>query len=232
MADVATSTPEQEQEQLAEYESQLADIEQLLQATPEDESLSALKKDLVELVTLTRTTLGIPTPTAAVPPPPPPLPDQEQREDVAQVQVSAVSATMQAGTAAAANSNDKDEEEVVEEDSNNNNLNNSTNNNNKKKRKKLRDFVLPEHLIPLDTDTEAERNKKRRTAKALKNKYRQKKKEVESDNKQKDWQSFQKKTKSGGGSIFATQEGVADRVGVISKKQMTDFEGRKRHKHE
>jgi survival-of-motor-neuron-related-splicing factor 30 len=228
MADAA-STPEQEQEQLAEYESQLADIEQLLQASPEDESLLALKTDLVELVTLTRTSLGIPPPAAL--PTPPTLPDQEDHQD-ARVQVAAVSANtaMQAGAAAAAS--DNEEEEVVAENPNNN-LNNSTNN--KKKRKKLRDFVLPEHLIPLDTDTEAERNKKRRTAKALKNKYRLKKKEVESENKQKDWQSFQKKTKSGGGgggSIFATQEGVDDRVGVISKKHMTDFEGRKRHKHE
>jgi survival-of-motor-neuron-related-splicing factor 30 len=212
MADV-DSTPEEEQEQLAEYESQLADIEQLLQASPQDESLLALKKDLMELVTLTRTTLG----HSSIP----------EHED-AHVPVAAVSSAMQAGATAAVNANDNDieEDEVVEDP---NNLNNSTN---KKKRKKLKDFVLPEHLIPLDTDTEAERNKKRRTAKALKNKYRLKKKEVESENKQKSWQSFQKKTKSGGGSIFATQEGVDDRVGVISKKQMTDFEGRKRHKHD
>ena len=102
----------------------------------------------------------------------------------------------------------------------------------KKKKKKLKDFVLPDHLIPLDTDTEAERNKKRRTAKALKSKWREQKKQIESEQKQKSWQSFQKKTKKRGKdeSIFSTQEGVADRVGVISKKQMTD--NRKRQKHD
>jgi survival-of-motor-neuron-related-splicing factor 30 len=51
----------------------------------------------------------------------------------------------------------------------------------KKKAKKLKDFEVPEHLIPLDTDTDAEKNRKRRAIKTLKNKHRERKKEVESD---------------------------------------------------
>lgn len=105
-----------------------------------------------------------------------------------------------------------------------------------KKRDKVKDFALPAHLVPNEADSEAERNRKRRAAKALKNKWRQHKKEVESTNKQKSWQSFQKKSAmrrgdNDGGSIFATKDGASDRVGVVSKKQLTEFGSRKRHKH-
>jgi survival-of-motor-neuron-related-splicing factor 30 len=99
-----------------------------------------------------------------------------------------------------------------------------------KKLKKVKDFVLPDHLVPNEGDTDAERNKKRRAAKALKNKWRLQKKEIESNNRQKSWQSFQRKSSSSSGSIFATKEGLDDRVGVVSKKQLTEFGARKRHK--
>ena len=45
------------QQQLSEYESQLAEITALLEASPNDESLLALRNDLEELLQLTRSNL-------------------------------------------------------------------------------------------------------------------------------------------------------------------------------
>lgn len=110
----------------------------------------------------------------------------------------------------------------------------------KKKKKKSDDamieakFELPSHLVPLESDTPAQRLKKQRTAKALKSKFREKQKEAEHSKRQSDWKTFATKAivkkKKGvviGGSMFSTEEGVNARVGVISGaggRKMTDFE--------
>jgi hypothetical protein len=92
-----------------------------------------------------------------------------------------------------------------------------------KKLKKVKNFEVPEHLKPLETDSEQEKNKKYRALKTLKNKWRERKKEVESAKKQQSWQSFQtkKKRKFPADSIFATHDG---------SRSMTEFGQRKRHK--
>ena len=106
-------------------------------------------------------------------------------------------------------------------------------------------FELPTHLVPLESDTPAQRLKKQRTAKALKSKFREKQKEAEHAKRQNDWKSFA--TKAGGkkrkgvghgivgsSSIFSTEDGVNARVGVISGgggRTMTNFaDPNKRHK--
>lgn len=86
-------------------------------------------------------------------------------------------------------------------------------------------FEVPAHLTPLPSDTEAERQKKRRAIKALKSKFKNKQMTVESEVKQKHWQNFmQKKSKknhnyynkmTSTGSIFQTQESIDSKVGVI-----------------
>lgn len=104
-------------------------------------------------------------------------------------------------------------------------------------------FELPSHLVPLESDSQAQKLKKQRTAKALKSKFREKQKEMVAAKKQNDWKSFamkkggkKKAASGGGGSIFSTEEGVNARVGVISGgggRKMTDFAGKgenKRHK--
>mmetsp|Transcript_40501 Transcript_40501/g.66395 ORF Transcript_40501/g.66395 Transcript_40501/m.66395 type:complete len:283 (-) Transcript_40501:321-1169(-) len=121
----------------------------------------------------------------------------------------------------------------------------------KKKKKKTKSddnavleakFELPSHLVPLESDTPAQKLKKHRTAKALKSKFREKQKEAEHSKRQNDWKSFATKTggkrkkKGGAGSssIFSTEEGVNARVGVISGgggRKMTDFaDPNKKHK--
>lgn len=240
------------QEQIAEYESQLAGINELLNASPDDAALLELKRDMEELLALSKASLegnqqqepsnyssGI-SGSAAAPSASSPgtldddhlprgLPtditanafDVDPNVDSSYADNSFVEA-MQNGTSAAAAALPDDTTPSDKKQS-------------KKKEHIIKDFTLPTYLVPNEADSEAERNKKRRAAKALKNKWRERKKEVESTNKQKTWQSFQKKTKRKGGeevgSIFATKDGVSDRVGVVSKKQMTEFGSRKRHKH-
>ena len=238
-------------EQLQEYESQLENVKQLLEASPEDESLQSLRTDLEELVALTRSTLegasvdvndgnsggATATEEAAT------STDARTAEGQSEAAVSSVPAIDNIDTALIGDEeiqlpSHQQESEAVKKTS--------------KKRKKasseeaVKDvFEIPSHLIVLDTDTDAERNKKRRTAKALKNKWRIKRKEMESNSRQASWQSFQKKNSKnskrkgagggggqGGSTIFSTQEGsLNDRVGVISKKQMTSYDSRKRHKY-
>jgi hypothetical protein len=118
----------------------------------------------------------------------------------------------------------------------------SNNESEKKKKKKKKSesqpqtFELPNHLIPLESDTPAQKLKKQRAAKSLKSKFRAKQKEVEATKKANDWKSFATKTKKKvGSSIFSTEEGVNARVGVVSgggSRGMTEFaEGeKKRHK--
>ena len=119
----------------------------------------------------------------------------------------------------------------------------------KKKKQKSDDavlsakFELPSHLVPLESDTPAQKLKKQRTAKALKSKFREKQKEAEHSKRQHDWKSFATKATGGkkrtgvvvgSGRIFSTEEGVNARVGVISGgggRKMTDFaDPNKRHK--
>jgi hypothetical protein len=45
-------------EQIAEYESQLANINSLLEASPDDDSLLALKSDMEELLALSKASLA------------------------------------------------------------------------------------------------------------------------------------------------------------------------------
>jgi hypothetical protein len=213
-------------DELAEYESQLAGIEELLAASPGDESLLVLKTDLEELLQLTRANLGTSS-SRTNDDADDDGDDDDDFDDQPQESSSAPEAAaaihtaagvmnqaVPAGTAATASATEAPLKK-------------------NKKKTKLKEFVVPPHLMAKETDSDPEKNRKNRALKKLKNKWRHEKKEVESNNKQKSWQSFQKKAsnkRDNSGSIFSTKEGVNDRVGVISKKQMTDFSARKRHK--
>lgn len=171
-------------------------------------------------------------------------------------------AAMKMAAAAPVSSQKNNDSTASIDDSNrtNNNTEKSTNTTNiqsaeekkKKKKKKSKSsddiletkFELPTHLVPLDSDTPAQRLKKQRAAKALKSKFREKQKEMEHAKRQNDWKSFAGmaggKRKSApvgvGNSIFATEEGVNAKVGVISgggggrKLTNVDQGASKRHK--
>mmetsp|Transcript_468 Transcript_468/g.942 ORF Transcript_468/g.942 Transcript_468/m.942 type:complete len:295 (-) Transcript_468:701-1585(-) len=183
--------------------------------------------------------------------------------DLAPFQPVMSAAAMKIAAAAIFSSQQNNDITPSVDDSNktNNNAENSTNTTNvqnleekkeKKKQKKSKSsddiletkFELPTHLIPLESDTPAQRLKKQRAAKALKSKFREKQKEMEHAKRQNDWKSFAGmaggKRKSApvgvGSSIFATEEGVNAKVGVISgggggrKLTNVDQGGSKRHK--
>lgn len=232
MAEVATA------EQIAEYETQLANIEELLAASPNDESLLALKNDLVELLHLTRASYADASASVTSSyasaadsgaleldlPPPPPLPPSSSLQ--AALDMTAEQAVA-AGAAAAAFATEDDKPTTTTAP--------MEGTSEKKKVKMLKDFVVPPHLIVNENDSEADKKRKRRALKALKSQHRERRREVEHEQKQKSWQSFQKKKKvtsttGTASSIFATQEAVNDRVGVISRKTKTEFSQRKRHK--
>jgi survival-of-motor-neuron-related-splicing factor 30 len=244
-------------EQIQEYESQLSDVEALLQATPDDPSLVSLKTDLVELINITRqqapavandattTAISIHSTTAGA-------------AGVTTQSLDSVNVFDRALEAAVGKSIGREEQEAEDNNTNENiksfaeTMMEASNDADaeqaavphsidtltavsepaKKKQKTFKaEFEVPQHLIPLETDTEAERNKKQRALKALKSKWRESKKEMESANKQKSWQSFQKKAKVKSTSIFKTGESA---VGVVSAagRQLTDYASRSRHKHE
>ena len=150
---------------LEEYEGQLADVEALLEATPDDPSLLSLKSDLEQLIAITRGSEEAGD-------------DEEERTEEAPESTAAAPETA--------------DDEAAEPP--------------KKKSKKLHDFQVPQHLIPLETDTPAERNRKRRAIKALKSKHKEEQKEIVAEKKQKSWQSFAKK-KVKSKNIFSTKDG-------------------------
>ncbi|KAL3788593.1 hypothetical protein HJC23_005252 [Cyclotella cryptica] len=264
---------------MSDARSQLAEIEALIAASPDDPSLQALKDDLLQLIALEEQASEVPSALHSLP-----AAEQQQQHpptgassvDVAAVtdqqsttiladytaqgkftshETSLQSSLLEApdisafqpvttsskGVASrtATESGDVDDLNAIGTN------NNQTETKKKKKKKKEESemkFELPPHLIPLDSDTPAQKLKKQRTAKALKSKFREKQKELEADKKKNDWKSFAKggKRKAVGGivgnSIFSTEEGVNAKVGVVSgggTRKMTEFSekgGNKRHK--
>ena len=98
-----------------------------------------------------------------------------------------------------------------------------------------------EHLKILPTDTEEQRNKKKKKIKSLKHTTKKKELEELRNTKQASWQSFVKKAGSkrvkgsmsrkvvGRDSMFASPDAVDGKVGVTGSGQgTTDFEQRKR----
>ena len=217
------------EEQISQYESQLAEVEELLQASPEDVSLLSLKSDLVELLAITRQQIPPPAEaeeaTAATAPQPASTPNALEKALEAAVETS-IGVSPKAEEEAPLNVTSQtdakraapppvDNVDVAQEATatTTTTATMASNEPPRKKSKKLKEFEIPSHLVIHDTDTEAQKNKKRREIKSLKNKWRVKKKEIESERKQQSWQSFQKKKgKKNDKSIFSTSDG---KVGVV-----------------
>jgi hypothetical protein len=92
------------------------------------------------------------------------------------------------------------------------------------------DFVVPDHLRILPTDTERARESKRRQLRQLKKAFKRKRAESEQVRRQSSWQSFAKRARVVGAlnrrSIFAAPETPDGRVGVTgSGRDMTEVAG-------
>mmetsp|Transcript_47288 Transcript_47288/g.143209 ORF Transcript_47288/g.143209 Transcript_47288/m.143209 type:complete len:239 (-) Transcript_47288:526-1242(-) len=231
------------QTQLAEYESQLVDVNEMLSSDPNEESLLKLRDDLTELIALTKTEVVGSN-----------IGDGLDSESVGNSEIPAADKApipTEAGSPADGEKSKVSEPSAKSADAHDEatemNEAQSVSSATKKKKRKNKNssihetFEVPDHLKPLPSDTDAERKRKTRTAKALKSKWRERKKEAEGIEKQRSWKDFmgKKKKKAGGKrerSIFATEEGVNAKVGVISgtsgvRGNMTEFDGKKRHKH-
>jgi survival-of-motor-neuron-related-splicing factor 30 len=226
---MSSSNNDNDDEQLAEYKSQLSDIELLLADSADDESLLKLKSDLLELIQLTEDQQedgeeglehsshnhdegdGDDNVTEAVEEELPTQQGENQNLKVGAATVATDDGTLTNASIATETSTAIAAAAAKSKAS-------------LKKSKKLvsKPFEIPSHLIPLDSDTDAERKRKKRTLRALKSQYKSTQKAVESELKQNSWQDFQKKTKkkrkgaSRGESIFKTEDGVAARTGVIT----------------
>ena len=271
---------------MSDARSQLAEVDALLAAAPDDPAMQQLRDDLLQLIALEEQEQLMVGGAAAQPSSAAPLePDSEPSLSTTNNSYTAQGAFLEhsitsnsAGIAEAPDlgsfqpvvrnaaksppvlkSGDEDTTRVgnTKDSSTATNTNAttaplSTEKKTKKKKKAAADdvdavldaqFELPTHLVPLESDTPAQRLKKQRTAKALKSKFREKQKEAEHAKRQNDWKSFAtkavgKKRKGhgivGSSSIFSTEDGVNARVGVISGgggRTMTNFaDPNKRHK--
>jgi hypothetical protein len=171
---------------IEEYESQLADIETLLEESPNDDSLLKLKSDLLELIKLTKEEEG------------------EGSDSLAhdQLELSSVTKTINASSELDNVIASLPDEPIPVETTK------------PVKISKPKTFEIPPHLQPLPSDTDAERKRKKRTLKALKAKHKSAEKEYESTKKQNAWLDFSKKKTKPKESIFRSDGD--SKVGVVT----------------
>jgi hypothetical protein len=204
-------------EQIREYENQLADVEQLLAASPTDEALLSLKSDLEELLSITKQSL------------------ETEKRSTSKFEPDILEKALEAAVETSVGQTDLSSTHFGEQDTHAFPRAEGEPAELIKTSKKVKEFQIPDHLIPRDNDTEAEKNRKRRAIKTLKSKHRQEMKEIESEKKQKSWQSFQKKRKIKDKSIFSTSQDEGTKVGVVATMERqsggpSETE-RKRHKY-
>lgn len=194
---------------LEEYHAQLADVEALISEAPEDESFLKLRDDLLELIALTK--------------------QEQENQKQAQEEQTVSAALLKNGHAFESLTDPLLTQSIVVHDANEQQEEKSPADtpvpvavaklDKKIKQKIKKPFEIPEHLVPLESDTEVQRNKKKRAIKALKSKHKAAQKEYESTVKQSAWLDFsQKKRKKGkapGESIFKTSD-VGGKVGVVT----------------
>ena len=193
---------------LQQYQAQLDEVEKLLDSDPTNEEFLQLKKDVLELIALTKQDAGCEE-------------SQGENGNCADGDTEAVPAfnlskggsdAPPAATAAGGEESDSKDKKP-------------------KKKKPISDtFEIPQHLVPLDSDSEAIKNKKRRTIKNLKRQWKGTLKDAERETRQQSWQDFAKKGKKRKGlkesSIWSTTAQAG--VGVVATtkdgaSRMTDI---------
>lgn len=210
---------------LQEYSDQLGQIQDLLREDPTNVEYLQLKKDLIELISLTTqqeqpktVSSGLHLGASTV------VPHKEQEEsELCRSHSPSDNAYHEDET----NETKKSEEETFPLSKKSTSIKNHVAEPTEVataatgKRKTLATiseaFQVPSYLIPLESDTAAEQNRKRRTIKALKRQHKEKVKELHATSKQQSWQQFSskamKKIKGKSDSIWRTSETRG--VGVV-----------------
>ena len=221
---------------MEEQQQQLVEIDQLLQDSPDDPSLLALRVDLLELIAVTSGEKALKINEAAST-----LSENEVTSSNEVLERQSLDEGHISGWSTADSSKSKrplEDDNLTGNDHETDGAGHEpqTQQRPPKKKKKAsalttKEFVLPSHLQPDENDNKAEANRKKRAIKVLKNQWRTQRKEQEANQKQRSWQDFQKRAKSNSSnSMFATSTDAYAKVGVVGGRNMTDFASRKRHK--
>jgi survival-of-motor-neuron-related-splicing factor 30 len=214
MADQAAGAYDEDPAMLLEqYQTQLTEVEELLQADPTNEEFVQLKKDMLELMELTKQDIvaganaGATNEAAS-----------EHQPDVVNVSKESNNQHDNGGVAAAVASLDTPllQAAVGQQEEQQPALKK------KKKQKPISDtFEVPDHLVVLESDSEALTNKKRRTVKNSRRQWKGSIRDAERETRQASWQTFDKKGKSKkrkgvkeGPSIWSTSAQAG--VGVVA----------------
>jgi survival-of-motor-neuron-related-splicing factor 30 len=204
---------------LEQYQTQLTEVEELLQADPTNEEFVQLKKDMLELMKLTKQDMVAGADAGA---------DADATNEAASEHrpdlnsnvsykesnnqhdnggVAAAVASLDTPLLQAAVGQQEEQQPALKK---------------KKKQKPISDtFEVPDHLVVLESDSEALTNKKRRTVKNLRRQWKGSIRDAERETRQASWQTFDKKGKSKkrkgvkeGPSIWSTSAQAG--VGVVA----------------
>ena len=227
---------------LQEYETQLAEIEEMLSASPDDASLLALKADLLELISAT---LGTTTQVAATQ-------QQEEDETVSEEETATANESQEQQdkeeepaalqwSAVEKEEEDKKQQRQPSESSSDfqpaeNLADDAAASKPKKKKKKSSSetdvFTIPADLqIRPDADNKFQVQRKKKAIAALRKQHEARTADRTAAAKQQSWQAFAQKKKGkkkNASSMFQTD--TTARVGVVGQRRMTKFEGPKKHK--
>eukprot|EP00587_Corethron_hystrix_P007868 CAMPEP_0113309876 /NCGR_PEP_ID=MMETSP0010_2-20120614/7740_1 /TAXON_ID=216773 ORGANISM="Corethron hystrix, Strain 308" /NCGR_SAMPLE_ID=MMETSP0010_2 /ASSEMBLY_ACC=CAM_ASM_000155 /LENGTH=266 /DNA_ID=CAMNT_0000165207 /DNA_START=26 /DNA_END=826 /DNA_ORIENTATION=+ /assembly_acc=CAM_ASM_000155 len=263
------STTTEAQTQLLEYEQQLQEVDVLIQTSSSpDENFTKLRSDLIELISLTKAIVKSSgansvthkqsknNPTAA----PSTIPElftgtkssSEKRIDISSSSLTAPTDVHSLSVSKGLTSNSEDPTTSSDAISQSFVPSLTKPSSAPAATAALPDkFLIPEKLLPLESDSDAVKEKKRRKIKTLKSKFNEKKKEEDRAKKQATWKDFistgggkkKKKKGAGGGSssglkgiaktesMFRTGTEINAKVGVVgSGRSMTDYGERKRFK--
>eukprot|EP00816_Leptocylindrus_hargravesii_P008130 CAMPEP_0196805240 /NCGR_PEP_ID=MMETSP1362-20130617/5006_1 /TAXON_ID=163516 /ORGANISM="Leptocylindrus danicus, Strain CCMP1856" /LENGTH=211 /DNA_ID=CAMNT_0042178049 /DNA_START=66 /DNA_END=701 /DNA_ORIENTATION=- len=207
--------------ELEDARQQLIEVRELLSADPDNAEFLTLESDLIELITI----LSAGEVSANL----------EQSVNEEEPLISATITPLEPENISGNNLNHSKYDDISVEEKVGGAEPDATKSKKKskvQKDKSSRTFVVPDNLIILESDSAAEKARKKRTVKSLKGKFREKRKEHESNKKQQSWQDFQKKKKKGTkeGSIWATNDHIDGKVGVVGKRTMSEYGDRKRYK--
>uniref|UniRef100_A0A7S2JQR3 Uncharacterized protein n=1 Tax=Leptocylindrus danicus TaxID=163516 RepID=A0A7S2JQR3_9STRA len=207
--------------ELEDARQQLIEVRELLSADPDNAEFVTLESDLIELITI----LSAGEASANL----------EQSVNEEEPLISATTTPLETENKSGNNLNHSKHDDINVEEKVGGaepDVAKSKKKSKVQKEKSSRTFVVPDNLIILESDSAAEKARKKRTVKSLKGKFREKRKEHESNKKQQSWQDFQKKKKKGTkeGSIWATNDHIDGKVGVVGKRTMSEYGDRKRYK--
>ena len=233
---------------LQEYERQLAEIEEMLAASPDDPSLLSLKADLLELIA---TTLGTTTTTTTT--------TEEARDNAAAHAAATVPEEADSSNGERHNAHEEPAdlsqwnavnhnppklsaqtattlETTVAGTANDTTTTTAAKVQPVKKKKKVKSnnnasnavFTIPADLEIKANDSKFEVKRKKRAQQALRKQFDAAQEARTATAKQQSWQAFAQRKGSSSSSMFQTD--ASAKVGVVGQRRFTKFEGPKKHK--